>query len=244
MFSLTDKVILVTGGAHRVGRAIVLALAHEGAHVAFTYLSSKEDAMKTVEAASALGVNAAAYACDQTDPAQISAVVEQIYNEFGRLDGLVNNASIMPETPFLNVTLEEWDNTFNTNLRGPFLFAQAAARIMQSSDGGVVINLLDESAQVPTKYYMTHGASKAALRILTLSMALELAPAIRVNAVLPGPVLMPADADEERWKRLEKKIPLKRQGSPEDVARAVVYLMKEDYITGHILVVDGGRTIK
>ena len=241
---LSEKVILVTGGAHRVGKAITLALAGEGAHLAITYHASREQAQQTVEQVSALGVRCRAYGCDQRDPSQIVETVQAVVEEFGRLDGLVNNASVMSETSFIQLTPEIWDETFNTNTRGPFFFSQACATVMQLTGGGVIINLLDESAQVPTKYYMAHGASKAALRMLTLSMALELAPLIRVNAVLPGPVLMPPDADPERWQRLENRIPLKRQGNPEDVARAVLYLMKEDYITGHVLVVDGGKSIK
>lgn len=244
MFSLTQKVILVTGGAHRVGKSIALALASEGASIAITYRNSKEQALKTVGELTALGVKSKAIFCDQTVIDQIAKVVDQVHQQFGRLDGLVNNASIMQEKPLTEITPEDWDKTMNTNVRGPFFFIQAAAKLMLSGDGGVIINILDESAAVPTKYYPHHGASKAALSMLTQSAALALAPSIRVNAVLAGPVLMPEGADEERWMRLEKNTPLKRFGEPDDVSRAVMYLMKEEYITGHVLVVDGGRSIK
>ena len=129
------------------------------------------------------------------------------------------------------------------NVRGPFFFSQAAARAMQATGGGVIINILDESAVVPTRFFVHHSAAKAALHMLTRSTALALAPQIRVNAVLPGPVLMPEGYDTEKWQRLKAHTPLKRLGSPEDVARAVIYLMKEEYITGQVLAVDGGRTL-
>ena len=115
---------------------------------------------------------------------------------------------------------------------------------MLAGEGGSIINLLDESAAVPTRYFVHHSASKAALRMLTFSTALSLAPKIRVNAVLPGPVLMPEDGDVEKWLRLEKATPLKRLGTPDDVARAVIFLMTEEFITGQVIIVDGGRTIK
>ncbi|MHB8088094.1 MAG: SDR family NAD(P)-dependent oxidoreductase [Anaerolineaceae bacterium] len=244
MTSLTGKAILVTGGAHRVGKSIALSLAREGASVAITYRSSLKTALQTVEELKALNVQAVAFFCDQTDILQIQKTVADCHTFFGRLDGLVNNAAIMQEIPFLEITPENWAQTMDTNTRAPFFFAQAASKFMQAGEGGSIINILDESAQVATRYYIHHSASKAALRMLTLSTALELAPRIRVNAVLPGPVLMPEGGDEERWKRLEKNTPLKRLGSPDDVARAVLYLMKEDFITGQVLVVDGGRTIK
>lgn len=244
MISFSGKVFLVTGGAHRVGKSIALALAREGASIAITYRSSQKEALQTVEEIKALGVQAVAFYCDQTDISQIEKTVADCHTLFGRLDGLVNNAAVMQEIPFLEITPETWAQTMDTNAKAPFFFTQAASKLMLAGDGGSIVNILDESAQVPTRYYIHHSASKAALRMLTLSTALELAPRIRVNAVLPGPVLIPEGGDEERWKRLEKNTPLKRLGSPDDVARAVSYLMKEEFITGQVLVVDGGRTIK
>lgn len=244
VYSLEGKVVLVTGGAHRVGKSIALALAGEGANIVITYNSSKGKALETVEEITTLGVQSAAFHCDQSEVDQINMVISEITRCFGRLDGLVNNASIMQEIPFMEITPENWDTTLAVNTRAPFFFTQAAAMLMKASEGGVIVNILDESAVVPTKYFVHHSASKAALRMLTLSTALALAPKIRVNAVLPGPVLMPEGGDKEKWLRLEKNTPLKRLGTSEDVARAVVYIMKEDFITGQVLTVDGGRTIK
>ncbi len=242
--SLKGTVMLVTGGAHRVGKAIALALAAEGAAVAFTYLTSTEAARQTRREIEALGVPALHLRCDQTSPAQVQGAVEAVLREWGRLDGLVNNASIMPEAPFLEITPEDWDLAQDINTRGPFLFTQAVARWMLAHGGGAVVNLLDESAVRPTRVFVHHGVSKAALWMLTRSSALALAPTVRVNAVLPGPLLKPQGWEEERWQRLAEAAPLKKPGQPEDAARAVVYLMREDYITGQMIVVDGGRTIR
>lgn len=243
MNTLEGKVILVTGGAQRVGKSIALALAAEKACVVITFHHSKDLAQLTLKELESFGVKTAAFPCDQSDPAEIEKVIQQVVQQFGRLDGLVNNASTMQEIPFLEVTPEDWDASMQINARGPFFFSQAAARAMQVSGGGVIINLLDESAVVPTRFFVHHSATKAALHMLTRSTALALAPLIRVNAVLPGPVLMPEGYDVEKWQRLKAHTPLKRFGTPEDVARAVVFLIKEEYITGQVLAVDGGRTL-
>jgi NAD(P)-dependent dehydrogenase (short-subunit alcohol dehydrogenase family) len=241
--NLMDSVVLVTGGAHRVGKAITLALAGTGARVAFTYHSSEEEAHQTTEELEALGSKPLALFCDQSDPKQITRSVQAVLDHFGRLDGLVNSASIMPEIPFLEITPHDWDATLAVNTRGPFFFTQAVAAWMLEHEGGVVVNILDESAVSPTRHFIHHSASKAALWMLTRSTALALAPKIRVNAVLPGPVMIPQGWEEERWQRLASSTPLKRLGSPVDVAHAVVFLMQEDYITGQMIVVDGGRTL-
>jgi NAD(P)-dependent dehydrogenase (short-subunit alcohol dehydrogenase family) len=237
------SVILVTGGAHRVGKAIALALAGEGARVAFTFNASAEAARRTAGELEGLGATGLALRCDQADAGQIATTVQAVLDHFGRLDGLVNSASIMPEAPFLETTPQDWDDTLAINTRGPFFFTQAAARWMLAHTGGAVVNIIDESAVSPTRHFVLHSGSKAALWMLTRSTALALAPTVRVNAVLPGPVLIPQGWNEARWQRLAESTPLKRLGAPEDVARAVVYLFKEDYITGQMIVVDGGRTL-
>jgi NAD(P)-dependent dehydrogenase (short-subunit alcohol dehydrogenase family) len=244
--ALKGKVMLVTGGAHRVGKAIALCLAEKGADIVITYQSSESEARQTVTEITKLGVKAVALHCDQQEVDQIQGVINEISRQFDRLDGLVNCASIMQEIPFFEITPDAWDTTLAVNTRGPFFFTQMAAKLMLEgkSAGGAIINILDESATVPTKYFVHHSASKAALHMLTRSSALALAPAIRVNAVLPGPVLMPEGGDADKWQRLEKNTPLKHLGTPADVARAVAYLMQEEFITGQVLTVDGGRTIK
>jgi pteridine reductase len=241
--NLNGSVMLVTGGAHRVGKAICLALAAEKAHIALTYSSSGEAARITVSELQAMGVQALALQCDQSDPAQVQRTWEAALDRFGRVDGLVNSASIMQEKPFSEITPADWDATLAINTRGPFLFTQLAGQWMAAHHGGAVVNILDESAFVPSRNYVHHSVSKAGLWMLTRSAALALAPRVRVNAVMPGPVLIPEGGDEARWQRLADATPLKRLGTPEEVARVVVFLMKEDFITGQAIRLDGGRTL-
>jgi pteridine reductase len=243
--NIKDRVFLVTGGAHRVGKAIAAAIANEGGNIAFTYNSSVETAQKTCAELEALGVQAIAMRCDQSDTGQITETVDAVLERFGRLDGLVNSAAIMQEVGnFFEITLADWDQTMDINARGPFFFTQAAARWMLAHDGGVVVNIIDESAINPGAFLMQHSASKSALWMMTRSSALALAPSIRVNAVLPGAVLKPPNWTEERWQQIIPLVPLKKLGTAEDVARAVVYLVKEEYITGQMIVVDGGSSLR
>jgi NAD(P)-dependent dehydrogenase (short-subunit alcohol dehydrogenase family) len=242
--SLNNRVMLVTGGAHRVGKAIAVALASEGARVGFTYNSSEESAKKTRDELDRLTPGAWMMRCDQSDPGQIEATMQAALANYGRLDGLVNSASIMQEKTFFEIGVEDWDLTLNINARGPFFFTQLAGKWMLEHGGGAIVNIIDESAVGPTSGYIHHGASKSALWMLTRSSALILAPSIRVNAVLPGAVLKPPNWEEERWQSLKRNIPLKKLGTAEDVARAVVYLMEEEFITGQMIVVDGGSTLR
>lgn len=239
---IKSSVILVTGGAHRVGKALAMAMAHEGALVAFTYNASEEAARQTQAEIEALGTEALALHCDQTDLKQIQETVDATIQRFGRINGLINSASIMQEVAFLNTTLEDWDLTMNINARGPFFFMQTVGRQMLKHGGGSIINIIDESAVRPGSENIHHGASKTALWMLTRAAALQLAPLIRVNAVLPGAVLKAPHGDEARWQAIADITPLRKLGSPEDVARACIYLMKEEFITGQSIVVDGGRT--
>jgi NAD(P)-dependent dehydrogenase (short-subunit alcohol dehydrogenase family) len=242
---IQGSVFLVTGGAHRVGKAIATALAAEGANIAITYNASSTAATATCDELAGLGVQAMALRCDQADLNQIPGAIEAIVQRFGRLDGLVNSASIMQETGnFLEITPDDWDLTMNINARGPFFFTQHAARWMLNHGGGVVVNIIDESAINASAFLMQHAASKTALWMITRSSALALAPLVRVNAVLPGAVLKPPNWAEERWQSLAGSVPLRKLGTAEDVARAVVYLAKEDYITGQMIVVDGGSSLR
>jgi len=239
---IRDRVALVTGGAHRVGRSIALALAREGAHVAITYHASADEAQQTVAEIEACRVGGLAVHCDQSDPVQVAAVFDAVRVQWGRLNILVNSAAIMQQKPFLDITPQDWDATIGVNLTGPFLFSQHAGRMMLAQ-GGVIINITDEAGLTPWPRYVHHSVSKAGVIMLTRAAALALAPKVRVNAIAPGPVLKPEGWTDERWETLRSSTPLDRLGSPQDVVEAVLYLIRAEFVTGHVLVVDGGRIL-
>lgn len=243
-----NRVALVTGGAHRVGRAIALALAEAGAHTIITYLSTAEAAEATLREIEALGVQAHAARLDQRDAAQIETLFADVRERFGRLDILVNSAAIMERKPVLEITPDDWDRVLDTNLRGPFFVAQAAARLMCESppqdEQGCIVNIADLAALHPWPSYVAHTVSKSGLVALTKALALALAPSIRVNAIAPGAVLKPQDWSDGRWREVAERIPLARAGTPQDVAQAVVYLVRSNFVTGQLLVLDGGRELR
>ena len=243
---IRDRVALVTGGAHRVGRSIALALAREGTHVAITYHASADEAQQTVAEIEACGVGGLAVGCDQSDPTQVAAVFDAVRVQWGRLNILVNSAAIMQQKPFLDITPQDWDATLGINLTGPFLFSQHAGRMMlaQSAQGGIIINIADEAGLTPWPRYVHHSISKAGVIMLTRAAALALAPNVRVNAIAPGPVLKPEGWSDERWETLRPSTPLDRLGSPQDVVEAVLYVIRAEFVTGHVLVVDGGRMLR
>lgn len=240
---LTDNVALVTGAAHRVGKAIALALAAEGAHIAVHYHGAAEAAQETVREIKSLGVDAFSIQADQADPDQVAALFTAVQERFGRLDILVNSANMFKRTDFLEISHEEWQRVMNVNLTGPFLCSQAAARMMLAQDppGGSIINIIDNSALTPWPPFPHHSVAKAGLLTLSKVMTRRLGPEIRVNAIAPGPVLKEPSRSDESWAAIGARLPLQRTGSAEDVGRAVVYLAREDFLTGVILNVDGGE---
>ena len=244
---IRDRIALVTGGAHRVGKAIALALARQGAHVAITFHASEDEAQQTLAEIKACGVEGWAAPCDQSDPAQVAAVFEALRARWNRLDILVNSAAIMQSKPFLDITPQDWDATLDINLKGPFLFSQHAGRMMlaarEARGAGVIVNIADEAGLTPWPRYVHHSVSKAGVIMLTRAAALALAPKVRVNAIAPGPVLKPEGWTDERWDTLRPSTPLDRLGSPQDVVEAVLYLIRAEYVTGQVLVVDGGRSL-
>jgi pteridine reductase len=242
--NLANRVALVTGAAHRVGKAIALELAEAGAHLVIHYNSSENAARETVAEIQALGRRAVALRADLSQSAQIDSVFAQAEAEFGGLEVLVNSASIMESGDVRTLPLDAWNRALAVNLTAPFLCAQQAARLMQSQGAGVIVNLTDGSALRPWATYPAHSVSKAGLVMLTQVLAKALAPTIRVNAVCPGPVLKPSEWDEARWSRVGQSTLLKRAGSGYDVARAVRFLIENDYVTGETLVVDGGERFK
>ncbi|WP_376790378.1 SDR family NAD(P)-dependent oxidoreductase [Thermoflexus sp.] len=235
---IRGRVMLVTGAGRRLGQAIALGLARAGAHVAVHFHTAAEEAVETVRRIQEMGVDAEAFPADLRDPSQIPALIEAVARRFGRLDGLVNAAAVMRVTRWHELTPEQWDNILALNLRAPMFCAQAAARHMEE---GVIVNIADGSAMKPWPDYLAHTVSKSGLVALTRALALALAPRIRVNAVIPGPILRPAHWEEERWGRLIRRVPMGRPGMAEEVVQAVRYLIEADYVTGTVLIVDGGH---
>jgi NAD(P)-dependent dehydrogenase (short-subunit alcohol dehydrogenase family) len=241
---LTEQVALVTGGAHRVGKAIALELARQGAHILVHYGQSAEAATETVREIKSLGVNAYSVQADLRKQEGVEAIFSALREHFGKLHILVNSAANFQQRNLLDVSLSEWQETLAINLTAPFLCTQAAAALMRENDpsGGVIINILDKGALQPWPKYPHHSVSKAGLWMLTQVSAASLGPDIRVNAVIPGPVMKPADGtmSDADWQKVGQLNPLKRTGSGEDVARAVAYLAREDFITGAAIPVNGG----
>jgi NAD(P)-dependent dehydrogenase (short-subunit alcohol dehydrogenase family) len=246
--NLTDKVALVTGSAHRVGKAIALALVEQGAHIVVHYGSAAEAAQEAVQVFEALGVRALPVQADLRDPDQIASLFAAVANHFGRLDVLVNSAANFVKKPFEETTLDDWKAIMQTNIRAPFFCTQHAARLMRRVDrpkgeSALIVNIADLSGIYPWKGYGAHGISKAGIIHLTKVSALELGPGVRVNAIAPGAVLPPPGMDPagEAWQTMGDQVPLKRTGDPRDVAQTVVYLAQNDYITGAVIPVDGGE---
>ena len=242
--NLSGKVVFITGGARRVGRVIALAFAERGAHVSISYNTSSVDAEQTVAECEKRGARALAVRGNLAQPSEATAVVSEVMTHFGRLDVLVNNAAIYYPTPFGSVTEEQWDAFLDVNAKGPFFCAQAAAPALQADGGGKIINLADWAGERPYEDYLPYCISKAGVIALTKGLARELAPEVQVNAIAPGPVLLPEDYGDQERRDVIAAIPLRRIGSPEDIARTAVFLCEgTDFITGAIIPVDGGRLI-
>jgi len=235
------KVAIITGGA-RIGQVVAEALAKRGCSLALVYRASREAAEKTVAAAKAVGVNAIAIQADARNPDQIEAAVTETAKSLGRLDILVNMASTYVKTP--NPTEADWTDAIDSNAKSAFLFSTHAARIMKGAGAGRIVNFTDwlpVSGRPRYKGYVPYYTSKAAVMALTASLALELAPEILVNAIAPGPVLAPPDITPEENARVIEATPLRRWGGAEEIARAAMFLIETEFVTGECIRVDGGR---
>jgi 3-oxoacyl-[acyl-carrier protein] reductase/pteridine reductase len=238
---LAGRTALITGGAHRVGRAITLALARAGANVVINYHTSSAAAVATAAEARALGVSALPVQADVSDPRQVAAMVAAAREHLGTIGILVNSASRFEKTPFPTDDLAPWHRVTGILIHGSFYCANAVAPMMLERGEGAIVNIVDLSAWEPWPNFAAHSVGKAALLALTRQLALELAPTVRVNAVAPGPVLPPPDYDETKITRIARRTLLNRWGTPEDVAEAVLFLIRADYITGEVVTVDGGE---
>jgi pteridine reductase len=225
-----------------VGRAIALALGEAGWRVAVHYRSSESDAAGVVRRLEELGPGGIAVQADLADSGAAEALVADAATSLGGLDLLVNSAALFPRQDPLTVSAAEWDHLFAVNLRAPFLCAREAAKRMATADGGSIVNLIDTGAEEAWPGYVPYVATKAGLASVTRGLARAFAPAVRVNGVSPGPVLLPVGEDSEADRaRAADRTVLGRVGSPEDVAEAVLYLADAEYVTGEIIRVDGGQ---
>jgi len=237
---LSGRVALVTGAGHRVGRAIAMALAADGAHVAIHYHASEEPARAALTAIEKEGGTGSLFRADLRDAAAAAKLADEVAAARGRLDVLVNSAASMMRTPLETVTPAQWDEVFALNLRAPFFLSIAAARAM-GDRGGVIVNISDHMGFESWPAFVPHGVSKAGVSAMTHLLAGVLAPRVRVNAVAPGAVLAPEGWPEAERERYAKGTPLARIGTPDDVIGAVRYLIGATYVTGETLFVDGGR---
>lgn len=244
---MQDGAVLITGAARRIGASTARTLHAAGANVVLHCHRSRAEAEQLREELSALRAGSCAVVqADLLDLAGLPALVEQSVQAFGRLDALVNNASSFYPTPFGGIGEGEWDDLVGSNLRAPLFLSQAAAPWLREARGAIV-NLVDIHAERPLKDFVVYSIAKAGLAGLTRALALELGPEVRVNGVAPGAIVWP-DGDQHfapaEKGRITEQTPLKRIGSPEDVAGAVKYLLFDaPFVTGQILAVDGGRGI-
>ncbi len=242
--TLHEKVALVTGSAKRIGRAVANALADRGVHQAIHYRTSKTEADEAVELFRVLGVEAESFQADLSQVKEVEALASEVLKRFGRLDILVNNASVFFPSPLGEVTDHQWDTLINTNLKGPFFLAQKVGLAMKAAVGGTIINIGDWAAERPYAGYLPYCISKAGVVAMTKGLAKALAPEVRVNCINPGPVMLPEDLSEAEKEEVMRKIPLQRTGSPADIANAVVFLCEgTDFMTGAVITVDGGRSV-
>jgi pteridine reductase len=238
---LANRIALITGSAKRLGRVVALRLAREGADVAIHYRSSEADARSAVAEIAKLGRRSIAISADLTSVAEVQNLIRQTSTHFGGLDILVNSAATFIQTEFAATTEKVWSESLDTNLKAPFFCAQAAAPLLRQSRG-VIINFADLGAFLTWPGYIPHSLSKAGVVTLTKSLAKELAPEVRVNAIAPGTITMPGDPPE--WEAdFVSRAPLHRVGTPDDISDAVMYLVTAPFVTGHVLVLDGGRTL-
>jgi NAD(P)-dependent dehydrogenase (short-subunit alcohol dehydrogenase family) len=237
---LQGKTALVTGGAHRVGGAISLALADRGCNVVVHFHTSAALASETASKIEERGAKCLTVQADLSQRSQVLALFETIDQAKWDVDILVNSAAIMEAEDLLSADEDAWARTIDLNLKGAFFCLQQAAERMQAH-GGLIVNITDIAAHRPWPRYPIHSISKAGLEMLTQVAALRLAPNIRVNAVAPGPVAKPASMSQSRWQEITNELPLKRSGDPQDVAQAVLFLVDNDFITGETLFVDGGN---
>ncbi len=242
--NIADKVVLITGSSHRVGRAIAVRMASCGAKVVIHYHTQQHLAGETAKLLENLGAKYMTVKGDVSKRSDWERMTREIIDKWGRIDVLVNNAAIFYKTPVFDVTETDWDNFQDINLKGSFLGCQIVGLQMTENKCGKIINIADVSAETVWTQYIPYCISKAGIVALTKGMAKALAPYVTVNAVAPGTVLLAENYNEQEENMLIERTPLKRIGSPEDIAETIRFLVEgSDFITGEIIKVDGGRSL-
>jgi len=241
---LSNKVVLITGAAHRIGATTARMLHAEGMNILLHYRNSRDAAETLQTELNAIRTDSVQLIqADLHDTANLPALVEQAINIWGRLDVLINNASSFYSTPIGTVTETQWDDLIGSNLKAPFFLSQAAAPYLRQQHG-CIISIVDIHAERPLKEFPVYSMAKAGLVMLTKSLACELGPEVRVNAVAPGAILWPENLGENEKQKIISRTFLKRQGAPDDIARAILYLIRDaGYMSGQVLTVDGGRSL-
>jgi pteridine reductase len=242
---LEGKVAVVTGGSVRIGHALSVALARAGASVMIHSSRAGDESNRTVDEINSAGGKAAAVVADFGHPADAAReVFEAAVDRFGWVDVLVNNAAIFSPGTLASTTETDWDRHFDINLKAPFFLCREFASRRERSRPGAIVNIADWRGLRPTTGHLAYSLTKTALVSLTQILAKELGPEVRVNAVAPGAILPPAGADHDYMRQLRDEIPLRRTGSADDVASAVLYLLRSDFVTGDVLCVTGGQHLQ
>ncbi len=240
--NLEGKVAVITGAAVRIGRSMALALAEAGVDICIHYHSSQQAAEQTCAEIDRLGRKSFAVAADLSDAHQAAAlIIDAVVAEFGRVDILINSASVFENKCLLDTAEADWDSHLDINLKAPYFLSQQFAKSFQKGQTGQIINLIDWRALRAGTGHLPYRISKAGLVTLTECLSLELAPAIQVNAIAPGAILPPPGQDASYLASRAEQIPLKRAGSPQDVCDALLYLLRSDFVTGEVLTVSGGE---
>jgi pteridine reductase len=241
---IRGKVVLITGSSDRVGRAIALTLAGKGAKVVTHYHTNKEKGQKTVAEITDMGENAILVQGELSKTDDWTKIKNEILTTYGGIDVLINNAAIFYKTPFFDSREEDWDNFMNINLKSIYLGSQIIGQLMYGQKSGKIINISDVSSETIWEDYIPYCVSKAGVVSMTKGLAKALAPHVTVNCIAPGTVLLAKSYDKKEEQNLINRTPLKRIGSPQDIANTALFLIEgSDFITGTTIKVDGGRTL-
>jgi pteridine reductase len=238
---LDSRVAIVTGGAVRLGKALALALAREGARLVIHYHSSSGPASETVAQIRALGTDAVALQADLAQSGEAPSLIARSVAHFGGVDVLVNSAAVFEAAGLAQTTEADWDRHFDLNLKAPFFLSQAFAAHVGTHRPAHIVNVADWRGVRPDLDHLAYSLTKAGVLAMTRALALALAPNIQVNAIVPGAILPPPGKDRSYLDQLARGIPLRRVGSPDEIAGALVYLLKSDFVTGDTIFVTGGE---